>query len=98
LCRSIGGAHAPVDPRPAVAIVGIATSGGPLTAGLRAELHEAVARGLSVVNGLPQFADDDQARAGLAREKGVTITDVRRVRPRGELHFWSGEIDRLATP
>lgn len=83
---------------PDFAIVGIATSGGRMTAGLRASLREALESGLSIVNGLHEFAGDDPELQGLARKHGLTITDVRRVGPRGELHFWTGEILTLATP
>src|SRR5215831_8491894 len=84
--------------RPRTAIVGVATHGGRFTDGLRATLLEALKSGLSIVNGLHELASEDPALAALAREKGVTITDVRKVRPRTDLHFWTGEITRLATP
>jgi uncharacterized NAD-dependent epimerase/dehydratase family protein len=95
---SIGEALRSLSVKPDFAIVGIATSGGRMTAGLRASLREALENGLSVVNGLHEFAGDDAELAGLARENGVTITDVRRVRAPSELHFWTGEILSLATP
>lgn len=95
---SIDEALARLSPKPDYAIVGIATSGGRLTAELRARLRESLEKGLSVVNGLHEFASDDPDFASLARENGLTITDVRKVKPRGELHFWTGEIGRLSTP
>jgi uncharacterized NAD-dependent epimerase/dehydratase family protein len=95
---SIGEALESLPAEPDYAIVGIATSGGRLTAELRASLREALERGLSIVNGLHEFAGDDAELAGLARKNGRTITDVRRVKPSGELHFWTGEILTLATP
>ncbi len=84
--------------RPGVAIIGVATHGGRLNDGLRASLSEALGSGLSVVNGLHEHACDDPALAALAREKGLSITDVRKVPPKSELHFWTGEITRLKTP
>jgi uncharacterized NAD-dependent epimerase/dehydratase family protein len=95
---SIGEALKRLSPRPAYAIVGIATSGGRLTADLRESLKEALESGLSIVNGLHEFASDDAELVSLARKNALTITDIRRVRPRGELHFWTGEIERLAVP
>jgi uncharacterized NAD-dependent epimerase/dehydratase family protein len=95
---SIGEALASLPAKPDFAIVGVATSGGRMTAGLRASLREALESGLSIVNGLHQFAGDDLELAALARKKGLTITDVRRVKPSGELHFWTGEILALTTP
>jgi len=84
--------------RPRVAIVGVATHGGRFTDGLRTTLSEALKSGLSIVNGLHELASEDPALAALARERGLTITDVRKVPPRTELHFWTGEITRLKTP
>ena len=95
---SIGEALASLPAKPDFAIVGIATSGGRMTAGLRVSLREALESGLSIVNGLHEFAGDDPEIAALARMKGLTITDVRRVKPSGELHFWTGAILTLATP
>src|SRR6185369_7786098 len=84
--------------KPDFAIVGIATGGGRFTPELRASLREALEKGLSVVNGLHELAADDKELASLARRGGLTITDIRKTRPRRELHFWSGEIRNLATP
>jgi len=95
---SIGEALARLSPKPDYAIVGIATSGGRMTADLRESLKQALENGLSVVNGLHEFASDDAELVSLARKNALTITDIRRVRPRGELRFWTGEIERLSVP
>ena len=84
--------------KPDFAIVGVATSGGRMTPGLRGSLKEAMEKGISVVNGMHEFVSDDRELATMAQERGLTITDIRKVRPRGELHFWTGEILTLATP
>ncbi|HEY3124082.1 MAG TPA: DUF1611 domain-containing protein, partial [Thermoanaerobaculia bacterium] len=85
-------------PKPDYAIVGITTAGGRFTPDLRASLREALENGLSVVNGLHEFVSDDPDLADLARAMGLTITDIRRVKPRSELRFWTGEIRKLAAP
>jgi uncharacterized NAD-dependent epimerase/dehydratase family protein len=95
---SIAEALASLAAKPDYAIVGIATSGGRMTAGLRASLREALVNGLSIVNGLHDLAGEDPELADLARKYDLTITDVRRVKPTGEFHFWTGEILALATP
>lgn len=95
---SIGEALGRIAPRPDYAIVGIATHGGRMTAAIRASLAEALEKGLSVVNGLHEFASDDAELARLAQMHGRTITDVRKVKPRSEMHFWTGEILKLTTP
>jgi uncharacterized NAD-dependent epimerase/dehydratase family protein len=84
--------------RPDYAIVGVATSGGVFTPGLEAALLEAIENGLSIVNGLHHLAADQPRLAEAAKRRGVTITDVRRPKRPGELHFWTGESLRLRTP
>ncbi|MET0619114.1 MAG: DUF1611 domain-containing protein, partial [Thermoanaerobaculia bacterium] len=44
---------------PDFCVVGVATSGGRVTPGLRGLLAEAIALGMSVVNGLHEFVSDD---------------------------------------
>jgi len=97
IVTSIGEALARLPLKPDYAIVGIATAGGRMTPELRASLREALEKGLSLVNGLHEFASDDPELADLARAMDLTITDIRKVKPRSELHFWTGEIGRLST-
>ncbi len=78
-----------------VAIVGVATHGGRITAALRASLIEAARAGLSIVSGLHDFVGDDEEIAAEARRRGGDIVDLRRPPPRGELRFWSGSIHRV---
>jgi uncharacterized NAD-dependent epimerase/dehydratase family protein len=84
--------------KPDYAIVGVATHGGRLTPEIRVALAEAVEAGLSVVNGLHEFAAEDPVLAEAARRRGVTITDVRNSGPRSDLHFWTGAALKLQTP
>ncbi len=83
---------------PDFCVVGVATSGGRVTPGLRGLLAEAISLGMSVVNGLHEFVSDDPELAAAAAARGVTITDVRKTAKRTELHFWSGEIREVAAP
>jgi len=84
--------------KPDYAIVGVATAGGRFTAGLRASLREAIDRGLSIVNGLHEFASEDEELSAAARQRGVRIIDIRKPRPTSQLHFWTGEIRKISTP
>ncbi|HTR03409.1 MAG TPA: DUF1611 domain-containing protein [Thermoanaerobaculia bacterium] len=95
---TIADALAALPEKPALAVVGVATSGGRVTPGLRSLLAEALESGLSVVNGLHEFLADDARLAELAARKGLTIRDVRKTAPRTELHFWSGEILSVEAP
>lgn len=83
---------------PDFCVVGIATSGGRVTPGLRGLLAEALASGMSVVNGLHEFVSDDPELVRAAAAKGLRIVDVRRTAKRTELHFWSGEILEVKAP
>ncbi len=84
--------------RPRWCVVGIATHGGALTKELRALLLEAAGVGLSIVNGLHQYASDDPEIRAAARRSGARIVDVRRPKPKEELHFWRGEVYKLEAP
>jgi len=79
-------------------VVGVATSGGRLTPGLRALMLQAIDAGMSVVNGLHEFLADDAGLAAAAERKGVTIRDVRRTARRTDLHFWDGSILTVGAP
>lgn len=84
--------------KPDYCVVGVATSGGRLTPGLKGLLAEAIAGGISVVNGLHEFLSDDPDLSSAAARRGVTITDVRKTAPRRDLHFWSGDILEVKAP
>ncbi len=98
ISSSVSEAIARAVEAPRFAIVGVATSGGRLTAGLRAALREALERGLSVVNGLHEPASEDPELAAAAMRSGATIRDIRQPRPFAELRFWTGEALELRVP
>lgn len=75
-----------------ICVVGVATHGGRLPPELRALLRQAIDAGLDVVSGLHEYAGDDPDLAAAAARKGVSVFDVRRPRPKAELHFWTGAI------
>lgn len=79
-------------------VVGVATTGGILPEDMRPVLHAALARGISVANGLHDFVSDDPALAAAARQSGARIVDVRKTKPRRELHFWTGSIREVKAP
>lgn len=84
--------------RPQFVVVGVASHGGRLPPALRSELLFALDRGLSIVNGLHDFVGDDPTFVRLAAERNAQIIDVRRPKPRKELHFWSGDVVNLRAP
>ncbi len=84
--------------RPTACIVGIAPSGGALPASLRAPLLHAAKLGLTVVSGLHELLGDDPEFVAAAAAGGASIVDVRRPRPKSELHFWTGAIRDVRAP
>jgi uncharacterized NAD-dependent epimerase/dehydratase family protein len=95
---SIAEALASAAARPEYCVVGMATHGGRFTMELRGLLLEAVQAGLTIVNGLHDNAADDPEIAAAARQRGVDLIDLRKSRPKRELHFWHGEIRNVRAP
>jgi uncharacterized NAD-dependent epimerase/dehydratase family protein len=83
---------------PDVFIVGVAPTSGLLSAVERAVILEAMSRGLSIVNGLHEFLNDDAEFAAAAAINDVDITDIRRPKALAELHMFDGSILDVACP
>ncbi|MEO1653604.1 MAG: DUF1611 domain-containing protein [Bacteroidota bacterium] len=94
----VGEAIASLDQKPVYCVIGVATSGGYLPPSLKKDIQEAIQAGLSIVNGLHYFLNDDPILAPLAQEYSVDLYDIRKPRPRAELQFWTGEILHLKIP
>lgn len=95
---SVTEAIAKAQPRPEWCVVGVATHGGKLAPELRVQLGEALEARLSVVNGLHEYASEDPKLTATAARTGATIVDVRKPKPKSELHFFSGAIDQVRAP
>lgn len=81
--------------KPDYLVVGLATEGGVLPPPFREIIVAALKAGLNVDCGLHEFLSDDAEMVAIAKEKNVTIRDVRKPPPRNELHFFSGEINSV---
>lgn len=86
------------DRRPDYCVVGVALPGGVLPDDFKAELRTALELGCDLVNGLHTFLSDDPEFIALAEQHGRRLIDVRKPRPRSELHFWSGAIHSVRAP
>ncbi len=75
-----------------VLIIGIATVGGRLPANMMNIIVEAIRSGISIVNGLHEFLSEKPELVALAQSHKVTLTDIRKPKPRNDLNFWKGEI------
>jgi uncharacterized NAD-dependent epimerase/dehydratase family protein len=82
--------------RPDVCIVSGVPFGSPLPDVIRADMLDAVRRGMGVINGLHVRIAEDPEIAAAAASAGVTIQDVRR--PRKDLRYYTGEVLRRPTP
>ncbi|NJN27064.1 MAG: DUF1611 domain-containing protein [Cyclobacteriaceae bacterium] len=78
--------------KPDYAILGMATKGGVLPAHLYPVIEEVLHHGISIVNGLHQPLSEVAALKSIAERHGAVIYDIRKPKPFGELHFWSGKI------
>jgi uncharacterized NAD-dependent epimerase/dehydratase family protein len=79
--------------KPRVLIIGVAPPGGRLPIEWRKDIILAMWNGLDIINGLHTFFNDDEEFARIAKEKGVTIHDVRR--PPKELRIFDGSIRKI---
>jgi len=72
-------------------VIGLAPDGGRLDDRARADVIEAVRRGLHVDSGLHDFLSEDPEIAAAAASSHARIRDVRKPPHRNELHFFSGK-------
>ena len=79
-------------------IFGVAPTSGMLSSDERAVLLDAMTQGISIVNGLHEFLNEDPEFTAAALAHGVTILDVRRPRAKKDLRMFSGRIDGVTCP
>jgi uncharacterized NAD-dependent epimerase/dehydratase family protein len=79
-------------------IFGVAPTSGMLSGGERALMLDAMRRGMGLVNGLHEFLTEDPEFVAAAAANGVTIQDVRKPKPKKDLHMFSGRIAEVACP
>ncbi|WPP48553.1 DUF1611 domain-containing protein [Catalinimonas niigatensis] len=79
-------------------LVGVAGKGGLIPEGMLDTVKDAIRAGMSIVSGLHEFMSDIPELITLAEEHKVTITDIRKPKPRHELKFWTGRIKQVRCP
>ena len=80
---------------PAYCIVGVASAGGLLPEEMREDILLAMKNSMSIINGLHSMLNEDKELASCAKTHNVKIHDVRKIKSRAELRFWSGEISKV---
>jgi uncharacterized NAD-dependent epimerase/dehydratase family protein len=81
---------------PDVFIYGIAPLDGLMPTAHRAVVLDAIAAGMSIVNGLHEFLNHDPEMVAAAELAGVTLHDVRRPHATKNLRMFTGEIADVA--
>ncbi len=98
LCEDLDAAIALLGRAPDFLIFGVAPSSGMLSGSERRVMLGALEQGISIVNGLHEFLNDDAEFAETAAAHGATILDVRRPRAKGDLRMFSGRIGEVTCP
>lgn len=79
-------------------IIGIATIGGILPQEMLPVIETCIRKKISIVNGLHEFLCEKKTLVELAKQNNVELIDVRKPKPKTQLHFWSGEIFTVTAP
>jgi uncharacterized NAD-dependent epimerase/dehydratase family protein len=83
---------------PAYLICGLAPVDGMLSDAQRLVLLDGIARGMNIINGLHEFLNDDAEFVAASILAGVTITDIRRPKPKKDLQVFTGRIFDVTCP
>ena len=81
--------------KPKYFVIGLAPDGGRLPTEARETVKDAICHNLNVDSGLHDFLSDDPEIAALARQYNVGIRDVRKTPNRKDLHFFTGNIEKV---
>ncbi len=76
-------------------VVGLAPDGGRLPIKAKETIKEALSKGWNVDSGLHDFLTNDPSLTALAKAHDVKIRDVRKTPDRDQLHFFTGEIEKV---
>mgnify|MGYP006115347175 FL=1 len=66
------------DVKPDTLVIGNASQGGFISEAYRKEVVAAIQSGCDIISGMHQFLDDDPELSKMAKQFGVTLTDLRR--------------------
>lgn len=76
-------------------VIGLAPDGGRLPKDAKAEIKLALENGLNVDSGLHDFLSKDAELMEIAKTNHCRVRDVRKTPDRDELHFFTGEIEKV---
>ena len=98
VCRDLADSLAQAKSVPDYFVFGMAPSSGMLSKHERGLVLEAMSHGMSIVNGLHEFLNDDPVFAAACLASNVEIVDVRKPRDKKDLEMFSGRIAEVACP
>ncbi len=81
--------------RPAYFVIGLAPDGGKLPKSARTAVLHAISAKLNIICGLHDFLSEDPEIMEDAQRNGVSILDIRKPPHRKDLHFFTGEIEKV---
>jgi uncharacterized NAD-dependent epimerase/dehydratase family protein len=87
--------HLDEQNKPTHLVVGLAPDGGRLDKTALKDIKEAIKMGLSVDSGLHDYLSDDPEIMKLAKSSKVHIHDIRKPAPVKDLHFFTGNIEKV---
>lgn len=76
-------------------VIGLAPDGGRLPKEARKIIKSALESGMDVASGLHDFLTNDKNLVRIAKANNCVIKDVRKTPDRDELHFFTGEIEKV---
>ncbi|MBW9258055.1 MAG: DUF1611 domain-containing protein [Candidatus Thiodiazotropha sp. (ex. Lucinisca nassula)] len=98
ICRDLASALTQAGTVPDFFIFGMAPSSGMLSIHERSLILEAMSHGMSIVNGLHEFLNDDPVFKAACEANQVEILDIRKPRDKKELRMFSGAIAKVTCP
>ncbi|MFC2089526.1 DUF1611 domain-containing protein [Bacteroidota bacterium] len=82
--------------KPQTIVIGLAPDGGRLQGEARHDVLKAIQLGLNIDSGLHDFLSDDRELVNLANRNNCRIRDIRKTPSRNELHFFTGNIEKVS--
>jgi uncharacterized NAD-dependent epimerase/dehydratase family protein len=76
-------------------VIGLAPDGGRLPKEAKVAVKMALEKGLNIASGLHDFLTNDAELVALAKSHNCTIKDVRKMQDREQLHFFTGDIEKV---
>lgn len=87
-----------VERHPSHLIFGMAPATGFLSKENRHHIFEAIKLGMSIVNGLHEFLNEDPEFFSASIKYNIKLIDIRKPRPKTDLRLFSGQINKIECP